>query len=382
MRNDLNVRVLLVAEGSGGHLIPAFEVAQALAEQGVLVRVLYGSRPNTASFIHPDGRSFQTHALTLAPPANRLLRHLWRLWQAGRIWWMAHRQFKAFDPDVVVGFGGWFCVPMLLAARQAGIAVLVHEQNVRLGRANRFLLRHVDQVALSFPARPGCNGAGGETTGRELNGTPRVVTGLPIRRQIGTITRQEAARRLGLTPSAPTLLVLGGSQGSQAINHLLWQVVAHLTDMERTTWQVIHVAGMLEHAVVQQHYAAAGVKGLVVPHLLQMAEAYALADVVIARAGASTIAEVAHCRKPTIFIPYPYAGGHQRDNARLVESIGGGLWFEEDGVTPERLLWAVRRILSDERVRHRLTQQIHTLARPDATQRLAQAIVTLAASHA
>ena len=369
--NRQALRVLLVAEGSGGHLIPAFEVAAVLAAQHVAVLLLYADRPQTAPLMQElmqeaDRQGIQLSPVPVSRPPAWWPRPLWRCSQAVRVWWIVRRHLRAFRPDAVAGFGGWFCVPAVLAARVHRLPLLLHEQNVRLGRANRFLRHHVDQMALSF-----------ERTCRELNGTPRVVTGLPIRRTIGTVPREEAAQRFGLDPRTPTLVVLGGSQGSRAVNRLVCRMLEGLTEEERASWQLIHLTGSADHAAIGQRYAELGVKGLVMPHTARMAAVYAMADVVIARAGASTIAELAQCGTPAVLIPYPYANGHQRDNARLVESVSGAVWLEEHVATPAQLRLAVRRILQDERVRRRMADQIHTLARPDATQRLVEAILAM-----
>jgi UDP-N-acetylglucosamine--N-acetylmuramyl-(pentapeptide) pyrophosphoryl-undecaprenol N-acetylglucosamine transferase len=292
---------------------------------------------------------------------------MWRLWQTGVVWRVACRHLQAFGPDVVVGFGGWFCVPVGLAARHYRIPLLIHEQNVGLGRANRFLLKWAAQAALSF-----------EATRAQLNGTPHVVTGLPIRHQIGMIDRESAARQCGLNPEARTVLILGGSQGSRPINRLVCQALAGLAEEERTGWQFIHLSGALDEAALRQAYASLGLRSCVAAHLEEMACAYALADLVVARAGASTITELARCGIPAVLIPYPHAGGHQRENARLIESIGGGVWLEEATATPDALLGLVRGLLSDERLRRKQGEQIRLLARPDATNALATTILDLA----
>ena len=243
---------------------------------------------------------------------------------------------------------------------------LLHEQNVVMGRANRMLARWADCVAVSFPE-----------TQATLDGTPSVVAGLPVRDRIGRVSRVEAARRFGVNPERPTLFVLGGSQGAHAINDLMIRVAALLSPQERAAWQILHVTGLADEAVVREAYVRHQVTAWVAPVFVEMEAAYAHADVVIARAGASTIAELACCGTPSILIPYPHAGGHQRANAQLVEAIGGGLMIAEEEATPERLLASARRILSDERLRTMMGTQVRALHRADAAQRIAQAICEL-----
>jgi UDP-N-acetylglucosamine--N-acetylmuramyl-(pentapeptide) pyrophosphoryl-undecaprenol N-acetylglucosamine transferase len=290
-----------------------------------------------------------------------------RLWQCGQLWRRAARCFDEFEPNVVVGFGGWVSAPVVLAARQRHIRCLLHEQNVLLGRANRWLRPWVDRVAVSFPE-----------TRAMLHGTPSVTTGLPVREAIGQLPRATAAKRFGLDPDRPTLLVLGGSQGAQPLNRLMMEAAGKLSPEERRTWQVLHGAGARDEAAVRAAYRAHGLTAWVAPLVLEMAAAYAQADVVLARAGASTIAELARCGLPVVLIPYPHAGGHQRANAQVVEAAGGAVLLEEAEATPDRVLEVVRRLFADPRLRAAMGSQMHALYRPDAAQRLSEAIVEVA----
>lgn len=367
-------RILLVAEGSGGHLIPALEVSQALAASGERVLVLYAQRPQVASLL--DGllqdinqTRLQLRPFSLAPCPLAAARGLWRLWQSRTVWQIACECLRTFHPQVVVGFGGWLSVPVILAARQQQIPTLLHEQNVRLGRANRFLLDWADQIALSFAE-----------SRDDVTGSPAVITGLPIRRSIGTASREQAAQRFGLRADALTVLILGGSQGSRALNRLVEELLPELSMAERQSWQFIHLAGAEDAPTVTHAYEALGLRAWVTAHLTDVAAAYALADVVVARAGASTVVELAQCGKPAVLIPYPHAAGHQLANARLVESAGAGIVLEEHLASPERLLSPLRQLLRDQRLRWIMGTQMHTLACPDSTHRLARAILTLAAT--
>lgn len=366
----MNMRAVLVTEGSGGHLIPALEVARELVRGGVQVQLWYVRRRQTAALADA-----LIHAANAAPVdvhvvANRPATHVpARLWSGARLWWRSQWAWGARPPDVVVGFGGWVSVPVALAAKQRRIPLLVHEQNVQLGRANRWLTRWADCVAVSF-----------EETATVCNGTPSVFTGLPTRETIGACSRQEAAERFGFDPGRPTLLVLGGSQGAAAINRLVMCALPDVSAAERACWQVIHLTGVAGEADVQAAYTAHGLRAVVAPWLDDMDAALAHADVVIARAGASTIAELSRCGVPSVLIPYPLADGHQRANARLVQTVGGGIVLEEAEATPKRLLDIVRRVLSDWGLHERLASRIRALAVPDATTRLAQAITDLAHS--
>ena len=367
MENGSRLSVLLIADGSGGHLIPALEAATALARRGARATVWYAQRRQTAPLARALIEEARRAAVDVDPIPVESTAFPWgRLRQCGRLWRLAQRGFDAFSPDVVVGFGGWVSIPVIMAARLRRISCVLHEQNVVLGRANRWLTRWADRIAVSFPE-----------TQRALDGAPAVVTGLPVRSRIGRVPRAEGAARFGLDPARPTVLVLGGSQGARALNRLMMMMVTRLTPEERRTWQVIHLTGPTDEAAVADAYAAGGVAAWVAPSFVEMETAYAQADLVIARAGASTVAELARCGKPAILIPYPFAGGHQRANARLVEAIGGGVVLEEPGATPEQLLSAMRPILADERLRGMMGAQVRRLQCADATERLTEAILDI-----
>ncbi|MBI3330679.1 MAG: undecaprenyldiphospho-muramoylpentapeptide beta-N-acetylglucosaminyltransferase [Candidatus Omnitrophica bacterium] len=365
MENESPLSVLLIADGSGGHLIPALEAATALAKRGVRATVWYAQRRQTAPLARALIQEARRASVDVDPLPVESTAVPWRrLAQCGRLWRLAQRGFDAFAPDVVVGFGGWVSIPVILAARMRRIGCVLHEQNVVPGRANRWLTRWADRIAVSFPE-----------TQRALDGAPAVVTGLPVRSRIGRIPRTEGAARFGLDPARPTVLVLGGSQGARTLNQLLMAVAAQLAPEERRTWQVIHLTGPWDEEAVADAYATRGVAAWVAPSLMEMETAYAQADLVIARAGASTVAELARCGKPAILIPYPFAGGHQRANARLVEAVGGGVVLEESGATPAQVLSAMRSILADGRLRSMMGAQVRGLQCADATERLTETIL-------
>ena len=366
MRSDVPLKVLLVAEGSGGHLIPALEVAATLARSGARIKIWYAQRRQTAPLTdallrpHP---SIDVDAFPVEASSNPLE----RLWRCGQLWHRAQQCFDTFAPDVVVGFGGWVSAPVVLAARNRRIGCLLHEQNVVMGRANQWLAPWVDRIAVSF-----------RETQAVLEGAASVMTGLPTRQGIGRAARAQAAASFGLAPDRPTLLVLGGSQGSRAVNRLMLETLGLFSSSERDRWQAVHVTGAADAEAARAAYAAHRVSAWAAPFLIEMDAAYALADVVIGRAGASTIAELARCGTPAVLIPYPYAGHHQRANAALVEAVGGGVMIEEANATPARVLSAARRILGDERLRLLMGRQMRELACADAADRLRDAIVEVA----
>lgn len=378
MENTSALKVLLVAEGSGGHLIPALQVAGQLSKVGVMTKVWYTERRKAARLLKALAEaSARAHGSRLNDAAQPLHEVeaislgpcrtiLDRFRQMRELWVRSQRCFESFAPDVVAGFGGWTSAPVVLAARRRHIRCLIHEQNVEMGRANRFLARWVDRVAVSF-----------EETQQKLNKHRTVVTGLPIRESIGRECCAEETEQFGLDNARPTILVIGGSQGAHAVNELVVDAVRHFSDKERSSCQMLHMTGSTDEIWVRDIYLRYGVTSWVAPSLLAMDAAYAQSDIVIARAGASTIAELARCGKPAILIPYPHAGGHQRINAKLAESVGGCVVIEEGKSQGLRLLAVLRRLLADKRLRTMMGCEMRRLAVPDATERLTKAILEL-----
>lgn len=367
------MRALFIAEGSGGHLIPALETAALLARRGVQVTVWYAQRERARELTQALVGPMAALGVEIEPiDVSRTSTLAGKLRCGGRVWRQARRCMASRPPELVVGFGGWISIPVLAAARwgrqaRARRACMLHEQNVRLGRTNRWLRRWVDRVAVSFDETRGAVGP-----------AKAVVTGLPIRSAIGRCSRVEAAQRLGIHPERQTLLVLGGSQGARALNRLMIRLVLDWSAQEKREWQVVHVTGTSDNEFVAAGYAAVGIRSWVAPFLSDMAWAYAAADVVLARAGASTIAELASCGKPALFIPYPFAGAHQRANAAMVEARGGGVMIEEAQATPERVMSVLRRLFNDQRLHQVMSRQMRGLACPDAAARLAEAMLHLA----
>ena len=245
--------------------------------------------------------------------------------------------FRRSQPDVVVGFGGYLSAVGIFLARARGIPTVIHEQNVLPGRANRLLSRVADAVAISFP-----------DTQRYLSPRARVeVTGNPIRFNGRKIDRSTACAAYRLDPARPVVLVIGGSQGSQAVNGLalgLWEVAPAERRLEV---QVIHLAGHRESARVESAYRRMGMRARVFPFLREIQPAFSAATVAISRAGATGIAEMVALQVPALLIPYPHAGAHQRANAGWMERAGGAVVLEEPGLTPAALWKELAALLDD-----------------------------------
>jgi len=228
---------------------------------------------------------------------------------------------KKFSPDVVLGVGGYSSGPVCLAARVLGIPSAIHEQNSFPGLTNRILCRIVDRVFISFEESRG-----------HFPGGDVFFTGNPIREEILEAERADVSIEKGLT-----ILVMGGSQGARAINKAFLGALRILKTRGRRP-QIIHQTGEADYEMVQSGYRELEIEGDVRAFIEDMGSAYRRADIVVSRAGATTVSELAALGKPSILVPYPYAANrHQETNAQVLAGVGGALVVLEDELSAEGL---------------------------------------------
>lgn len=321
------MRVLLACGGTGGHVFPAFSLAEELLRRdpSAVVHYACGDKDiETLIFRIVSGRAVST--VTSAP--FRGLRSaadpgFWR--RLGKGFLQARRLIRDVRPDVVVGFGGHYSFPVAAAARCARVPVVIHEQNAVPGMANRLLARWADGVALSHAQ-----------TAPLVPTRARVrVTGNPIRSAIGTVPRSEALAYFGFDASRRTVLVLGGSQGSQSINAVLIPALERAGAGALGRLQVLHLCGKMRSEDAQSALESAGVKARAFSFFDRMELAYAAADAAIGRAGATFLAELAACPVEALLVPYPFAGGHQMANARAFAARHRAQIVEQSDLGPE-----------------------------------------------
>jgi len=266
------------------------------------------------------------------------------------------RRIREFKPDVLVGVGGYGTVPPVIAATSLGVPYVLLEQNVRPGKANRFLApgaaRLYVQWAEARAAFPGC-------------GAKTLVTGSPIRRQLRRMPRAQALHRFGLSDVLPTLAVVGGSQGAEALN----KGVVEALNGSAGRLQIIHVTGKSQVDAVRQAYAAKGAKAVVLDFVSDMDSLYSAADLVVSRAGAMAIAELAAFATPSVLVPIARSSGdHQRENAKAVAKGGGAILIEERDGLPRGLAPILDRLVERDRLFDDMKAKLASLARPAAAE--------------
>ena len=345
--------VMILAGGTGGHIFPGLAVAQALREQGAEVSWLGADGGMETRLVPPHGIAIDTIAVKglrgkgVATLLGAPLRVLRAVRDAARV-------LRLRKPDAVVSFGGFAAGPGGIAARIAGIPLLVHEQNRAAGLTNKVLAKFARQVMVGFP----------QTFVGE------VLVGNPVRAQIAQVA--PPAQRDFAHGGALRLLVLGGSQGARALNNAVPQAIAALG----LPVDVLHQAGekMLDEA--RSAYAGAGVEARVEPFIADMAAAYAWADLVVCRAGALTLAELCAVGVGSVLVPFPQAvDDHQTRNAEYLVERGAALLLKQDDALAARLGDVLAELTGDPGKRRAMADAARALARPDAAQRVADAVL-------
>ncbi|WP_345252159.1 undecaprenyldiphospho-muramoylpentapeptide beta-N-acetylglucosaminyltransferase [Pigmentiphaga soli] len=339
---------MVMAGGTGGHIMPGLAVAGALRARGW----------NVVWMGHPEGmeaRLVPQHGIPLAPvrfsgvrgkgPATLLKLPFTLLRGAGQ----ALKALRAYRPDVVLGMGGYVALPGGLMAALRGIPLVLHEQNSVAGMTNRVLARVASKVLTAFP-----------------NALPGEQTGNPVRPEVAAVA--DPAQRFAGRSGPLRLLVVGGSLGAQALNEVVPQALALLPAERRPI--VVHQAGEKHLEALRAAYAAAGVQGDCRAFIDDMAAAYADADLVICRAGAMTVAEICAAGAAALFVPFPHAvDDHQTTNARYLSDAGAG-WLQQQSALDAGWLadWLARRSRDELAA---TAARARALAHPRATERIA-----------
>lgn len=344
--------LLVMAGGTGGHIMPGLAVALALRARGWQVAWLGNPQGMEGRLVPPQG--IELHPLEFGGLRGKGLRTVARLpFSLLAACRQARRHLARIRPDVVLGMGGYVAFPGGIMARLRGIPLVLHEQNAVAGLTNRVLARIAKRVLTGFPGT-----LAGETTGN------------PVRAELQQVP--PPATRYADRAGPLRLLVVGGSLGAQALNSVVPQALARWREAapHAPLPQVVHQAGEQHLPALQAAYEQAGVSADCRAFIGDMATAYADADLVICRAGAMTVAEIAVVGTAALFVPFPHAvDDHQSRNAAFLSEAGAGWLQQQSGLTPTWLAdWLAARTRSELA---EIAQRARALARPDATARIA-----------
>ncbi|MCF3140027.1 undecaprenyldiphospho-muramoylpentapeptide beta-N-acetylglucosaminyltransferase [Paenarthrobacter sp. AR 02] len=354
--------VVLAGGGTAGHISPLLAIADALRDRRPDAAIMTVGTPSGMETRLVPAAGYELSTIDRVPfprrPSADLLRLPGRMGAAIK---QARRILTDADADVLVGVGGYVCTPMYLAARKLGIPIVIHEANMKAGLANKVGARFTEYVAVAF-------------SGTRLRGARHV--GMPMRRAISGLNRAAAApaakASLGLDPVQPTLIVTGGSSGAQSINR---SIAASLPALAAAGIQTLHITGNGKSVLDDDGGLLAAPGYRQVEYVDGMENVYAAADVLLARAGAGTVSEVAAVGVPAVFVPLPIGNGEQALNAAPLVDAGGALLVDDKDLSPAWLETELIPLLSDPARLSDMARKSEALGIRNADQRMADLVL-------
>ena len=349
------MRVIIAGGGTGGHVIPALAIAQQLKKQFAAEVLFIGTARGIETRLVPQA-GFPLELIKVGALKNvSLLTRAKTMFDLPRALWASGRMLSDFDPDVVIGVGGYASGPAMLAAIRRRIPTLAFEPNVVPGFANRLVARWVSAAAVHFEETceyfPNCR-----------------VTGVPVRQAFFEFQPSPLLSR------RPTLLVFGGSQGARAINQAMIESLGGLRQRIPGI-HIIHQTGQRDYDNVLSAYQQSGISGEVHKFIDDMPGTFARADLLVCRSGASTVGEITAAGKPAIFVPFPRAADdHQNVNARALERAGAAVVVEESNLGAAYLVDTIAALLADPNHLQSMSAAAKSLAHPKALEEIADMV--------
>ncbi|MDP2122164.1 MAG: undecaprenyldiphospho-muramoylpentapeptide beta-N-acetylglucosaminyltransferase [Hoeflea sp.] len=348
---------LLAAGGTGGHLFPAEALAHELIARGHDVHLVTDSRAERFAGKFPASEVHVVRSATIGSKNPvKVVQSLWTLFQGTRA---AGRLLRRIRPDAVIGFGGYPTIPPLLAASNAGLPTMLHEQNAVMGRANKALASRVKAIAGGFLPE-----------GKGAHAAKTVITGNPVRPEV------IAAAAIPYVPSMEgepfRLVVFGGSQGAQFFSDAIPSAIGLMPEALRARLELTQQARPEDEPHVRARLEEMGVKAEVSPFFTDMAARIAAAHLVISRSGASTVSEIAVIGRSAILVPYPYALDHdQAANAQALMAQGGASVVRQADLTPQLLAEMIADRMNDPAGLAATAAAAQATGKPDAARLLA-----------
>ena len=348
--------IIIAGGGTGGHLFPGIAVAQEFMARNPRNRVLFVSTGNAMERSVLAKAGFRLKTITSEGFKGRGIFN--QVKSMLKIPWgiaVSVRAIRAYRPDVVLGVGSYSSGPVVMGAWLMGIKIALHEQNILPGMTNRMLSPFARRIFVSF-----------ENTCARFNPAKVCVSGNPVRKEILALRADPKAPGKALQQKDRfRVLIIGGSQGAHRINLAVMEALAHLKDKDR--YYFVHQTGLQDEAALKRAYQEAGVAGLAAPFFDDMARQYESADLVVCRAGATTVAEISVAAKGVIFIPFPYAAdNHQELNARALSETGAAEIMLEKDLDGRRLARRIEHYTAHPEALKRMSQRAGALGRPDA----------------
>jgi UDP-N-acetylglucosamine--N-acetylmuramyl-(pentapeptide) pyrophosphoryl-undecaprenol N-acetylglucosamine transferase len=347
------MNTVIACGGTGGHLFPGIAVAEVLRDRGHEVMLLVSEKDIDALALSTH-RSFRVEKLPTiglpSPFSPTILGFIRRFYESLSL---CRSIYRKFNPQVVLGMGGFTSTAPVLAGRMRGVSTFIHESNAVPGKANRLTARIVRAVMLGFnECAPFFPKARTE------------ITGTPVRTELKRLDRQAARQKLGLREDLTTLLVMGGSQGASGINQAM---IKALPFLQGAPLQVIHLSGARDERLVADNYRRENVLAYVAAFHHRMEEVYSAANLLVARAGAASLAEFAAFSLPGILIPFPYAADdHQTRNAEIYARAQAAILLRESELSGEVLARKIRELIENPELIEKMSANCSRLGPKDA----------------
>jgi len=361
------MKIVIAGGGTGGHIYPGIAIAKGLKRLVPDVRVFFvGTAEGIEAKVIPregfEVRFIRSEGI-VGYSIFRKMRSIIRIPLSIRD---SYRILKEIRPDVVLGLGGYSSGAVVLCAWMMRIPTMIHEQNSIPGSTNRLLGRLVKAIAVTYHD--------------SISFFPQhktYLTGNPVREEIRMGNKENGYRIFGLQRDLFTIFVFGGSRGASHINSAVTEALTYLRDYKDKI-QFLHQTGEKDIDSVREMYLRHEFKGTVIPFIHNMADAYAVADIVISRAGATTIAELTTCGKAAILIPYPFAAGdHQLANARKLYDLGAAQMIPDDELNGKTLSDHIRYLIEEPDVINEMEKMSRSLGGHDATRKVIELLIGL-----
>jgi UDP-N-acetylglucosamine--N-acetylmuramyl-(pentapeptide) pyrophosphoryl-undecaprenol N-acetylglucosamine transferase len=353
------MRVILAGGGTGGHLFPGLAVAREFKRRDQTTEILFvGTEQGIEARVLPR-EGFRLKKITVKGLKGRGARGYWdAVYGVPTALVQSFRILRRFRPDCIIGLGGYASGPVLVAGKMTRIRCAIMEQNLQPGFTNKMLARFVDRIFTAYAA-----------SASYLPAAKIRQTGNPVRWEVLPET---------VKTEKFTLLIFGGSAGAHRINMAVIEALKHIADLASAI-QIIHQTGDADYPAVKNAYITHSVSAEVLPFIDRMDEAYARADLVLCRAGATSMAEITAFGKAAIFVPYPFAiYDHQRSNAQVLVDKGAAEMILDQELSGETLAQRIRALLSDRRRVEAMARAARALGRPQAAARIVDECYALA----